>query len=57
MMSAMTTQVSARLPDELAKSIKERADKVGLSQNAWLVKALEWAVEQPVRITKREERV
>lgn len=50
-------QVQLRLPDDLAERIDERAGKVGLSRNAWLVKALEWATEQPVRTVKREERV
>ena len=50
-------QVQLRLPDELAEAIDKRTEKVGLSRNAWLVKALEWALEQPVRTVKREERV
>ena len=40
-----------RLPDELAKRIDQRVASVGLSRNAWLVKALTWAVDQPVKTT------
>lgn len=50
-------QVQLRLPDDLAEAIDKRTEKVGLSRNAWLIKALEWALEQPVRTVKREERV
>ena len=57
MICAMTKQHLLRLPDELAAAIDERATKVGLSRNAWLVKALEWAVEQPIRKTKIEEQL
>jgi predicted DNA-binding protein len=57
MLSAMTAQVPLRLPDELKARIDERRERVGLSRNAWIVKALEWAVEQPIRTIKTEERV
>jgi predicted HicB family RNase H-like nuclease len=45
----MTKHVDLRLPEELAERIDARAGKVGLSRNAWLVKALDWAVSQPVQ--------
>lgn len=35
--------------DETFKLIDERAARVGLSRNAWIVKALEWALEQPTK--------
>jgi predicted HicB family RNase H-like nuclease len=53
----MTAQVPLRLPDELKARIDERRERVGLSRNAWIVKALEWAVEQPVRTVTRKEQV
>jgi predicted HicB family RNase H-like nuclease len=46
-----------RLPDDLKAIIAAHAKREGLSQNAWLVKALEWAVEQPVRTVTRKEQV
>lgn len=51
-------QVQLRLPDDLAARIDARAEKVGLSRHAWLVKALTWALEQPTRtrtITTKEQ--
>lgn len=53
----MTKQVQLRLPDDLAEKIDARADKVGLSRNAWLVKALEWAVEQPVKTVTTKQQI
>lgn len=53
----MTKQVPLRLPDDLAVKIDARAKKVGLSRNAWLVKALEWAVEQPPRTVTTKQQV
>lgn len=53
----MTKKVLLRVPDELAAAIDERAAKVGLSRNAWLVKALDWAVEQPVTTRTKQERI
>ena len=50
-------QVLMRLPDELGEAIDKRCEQVGLSRNAWLVKALQWAVEQPVRTVTRKEQV
>jgi predicted transcriptional regulator len=49
-------QVTARLPDDLIERIDQRAASVGLSRNAWLVKALTWAVEQPIRTQTVKER-
>jgi len=51
-------QVQLRLPDDLAERIDERAERVGLSRHAWLVKALTWALEQPTRtitVTMKEQ--
>lgn len=50
-------QVQLRLPDDLAKRMDDRARSVGLSRNAWLNKVIEWALEQPIRTVKKEERV
>jgi hypothetical protein len=57
MIAAMTRQVLLRLPDDLAARVDERAGYVGLSRNAWLVKALEWALEQPIKERVIKERV
>lgn len=53
----MTKHVDLRLPDDLAERIDDRAKKVDLSRNAWLVRALEWAVSQPVTTRTTEERI
>jgi predicted HicB family RNase H-like nuclease len=53
----MTKPVLLRLPDDLAERIDERAAKVGLSRNAWAVRALQWAVEQPVTKRTRTEEI
>lgn len=53
----MTKHVDLRLPDDLADRIDKRVEKVGLSRNAWLVKALEWAVSQPITTRTTEERI
>lgn len=50
-------QVALRLPDDLAAKIDKRAETVGVSRNEWLVRALEWVVEQPVTTRIKEERV
>lgn len=42
-------QHALRMPDELAERVDERAARVGLSRNAWLLKAVEWALEQPTK--------
>lgn len=49
-------QVQLRLPDDLAERIDVRAKRVGLTRHAWLIKALTWAEEQPVKtITTKEQ--
>lgn len=54
----MTKSIELRIPDELADRIDARVEKVGArSRNAWLVKALEWAVEQPVTTRTKQERI
>lgn len=53
----MTKQHALRMPDELAEKVDQRAGKVGLSRNAWLVKAIEWAVEQPQRTVTTQQKV
>jgi len=50
-------QIPLRLPDELVERIDARAEKVGLSRNAWLVKALDWAVNQPVTTRTVQEKI
>lgn len=56
--SGMTKSIELRIPDELAERIDARVTKVGArSRNAWLVKALEWAVEQPVTTRTKQERI
>lgn len=50
-------QIALRVPDDLAEKIDARVDKVGVSRNEWLVRALTWAVEQPVTKRRREEEV
>lgn len=50
-------QHALRLPDDLADTIDTRARLVGLSRNAWIVKALQWASEQPIRTIKVEEKL
>lgn len=50
-------QVQLRLPDDLAERVDARTAAVGLSRNAWLNKVIEWALEQPIRTVKKEERV
>jgi len=53
----MVKQHALRLPEELADAIDKRAELVGLSRNAWIVKALAWAIEQPIRETVVKERL
>jgi predicted HicB family RNase H-like nuclease len=50
-------KVLLRVDDKLLDRIDARAAKVGLSRNAWLVKALDWAVTQPVTTRVTEERI
>lgn len=54
---AETEQINLRVPGELRDKIDQRAEKVGISRNAWLNRALEWALEQPVTERPRKERV
>lgn len=51
----MTKHVDLRLPDDLAERIDKRAATVGLSRNAWLVKALEWALAHPTTVNVKQE--
>lgn len=44
-------QIPLRVPPSMLKRINERHQQVGLSRNAWLVKALDWALSQPVKET------
>lgn len=50
-------QVALRLPDDLAELIDVRVENLGISRNEWLIRALRWAVEQPVTTRTREEQV
>lgn len=45
------SQVQLRVSPEMLKRIDGRRNEVGLSRNAWLVRALEWALAQPVKET------
>lgn len=55
-MIADMKQHALRLPDELAEQIDVRAAKVGLSRNAWITRALEWAIQQPAKtVTIKQE--
>lgn len=50
--------IIATLPVELLAEIDARVAKVGAkSRNAWLIAALEWAVEQTPRTVTKTERV
>lgn len=51
----MTKHIDLRLPDDLAQRIDQRAAKVQLSRNAWLVKALEWALTHPTTVNAKQE--
>lgn len=51
----MTKQHALRIPDELMEAIEERRNKLGLSRNEWIVRALQWAVEQPIRTVRKVE--
>jgi metal-responsive CopG/Arc/MetJ family transcriptional regulator len=54
----MTKSIELRIPDDLAKRIDARVAKVGAkSRNAWLIAALEWAVEQTPKTVTKTERV
>jgi hypothetical protein len=54
----MTKSIELRLPEELAARIDTRVAKVGAkSRNDWLVRALTWAVEQPITKRTTEERI
>jgi len=58
-MAQPAQQIHVRLPAELVSRIDDRAQRVGLSRNAWFEKALEWALSQPVRVwtVETKERV
>lgn len=56
-MADSTVQTAIRLPPDLLETIDARSDLVGLSRNAWMVKALTWATEQPIRTVRVEERL
>jgi predicted DNA-binding protein len=53
----MAKQFHVRLPDELAERMDRRVEELGQSRNAWLIKIIELAVEQPIRTINREEQV
>jgi len=35
-----------RLPEDLAEKIDKRAREKGISRNAWVIRALSWAVQR-----------
>lgn len=45
----LPAQVALRLPPSLIRRIESRRGQVGLSRNEWIKKALEWALDQPVK--------
>lgn len=50
------TLVSLRIPADLLEEIDDRRAKIGeASRNAWMERALRWAVAQPVKVTPTEE--
>jgi predicted HicB family RNase H-like nuclease len=44
----MKKQVNLRVDETTAARIDERAKKVGCTRNAWLNRAVLWALDQPV---------
>lgn len=50
-------QVQTYIPIPLLEQIDARAKSVRLSRRRWIVKALAWAVSQPIRTTRTEEQL
>jgi predicted HicB family RNase H-like nuclease len=52
-------QVNLRIPGDLKDRAEQRAGEIGISRNEWMVRALRWALDQPVtdRPTSVKERV
>jgi predicted HicB family RNase H-like nuclease len=44
-------QINLRVDEDTAARIDERAKKVGVTRNAWLNRAVKWALSQPVTTT------
>jgi predicted HicB family RNase H-like nuclease len=44
-------QINLRVDEDTAARIDERAKKVGVTRNAWLNRAVRWALSQPVTTT------
>jgi predicted HicB family RNase H-like nuclease len=44
-------QINLRVDEATAARIDERAKKVGVTRNAWLNRAVRWALSQPVTTT------
>lgn len=44
-------KVLLRISAEQLAEVDERRAEVGLSRNAWLLKALAWALDQPIKTT------
>lgn len=42
-------QHALRIDDDLMVAVDKRAEMVGLSRNAWIAKAIEWALKQPIK--------
>jgi predicted HicB family RNase H-like nuclease len=55
-MSEDVPQIAVRLPRRLLTRIDARAEAHNLSRNAWIVKALQRAVELPSQVTTKQER-
>lgn len=56
-MADSTRQHSLRVPPDLMDEIDVRAKSVGLSRNEWIVRAMRWALAQPVRTTTVTEKL
>ena len=50
------TRVNLRLPDQLKRQVEQRADREGVSINAWLVRAAAAAVDRGQPEAPREQR-
>ena len=46
-----------RFTQDLLDRIDQRSAAVGLSRNEWIVRALTWALNQPVQTQQRDEQL
>ena len=47
-------RIALRLPEPVADMVEQRAATVGVSKNEWLVRAVQWALAQPVSERPRQ---